>query len=238
MVGEHPGEPESQPSPSHYLAEVGSKLLGSGNHMLQPPQYLRPQAWASRLSQNSLWKHTFGLVWSRRLPKAGHSCWGFSWWWPCSVTDQLDTGAQQMRSEGQIHLQYTGWRVRGEPWFPLALSYCPQPNRIYVAWSPMEKQDKWLLTTVQDLTVWILSVSRKRRAPPLREWKGMCPVSLPSQPPTKEALPSLGADCSASIPDVFSLSHRTRTLHTDLLYSSMVPKPLRRPTNPQSRQPC
>lgn len=107
MVGEHPGEPESQPSPSHYLAEVGSKLLGSGNHMLQPPQYLRPQAWASRLSQNSLWKHTFGLVWSRRLPKAGHSCWGFSWWWPCSVTDQLDTGAQQMRSEGQIHLQYT-----------------------------------------------------------------------------------------------------------------------------------
>lgn len=40
----------------------------------------------------------------------------------------------------------------------------------------------------------------EKESSPLREQKGMCPVSLPSQPPTKEGLLSLSAIYSASIP--------------------------------------
>lgn len=90
-----------------------------------------------------------------------------------------------------------GRRVQCEPWFPLVFSYCPQPSRTYVASSQMEKRDKCLLTTVQGLTVWILSVTQKRKASPLRERKGMCPMSLPSQPLTRG--PSFSQPCLLSI---------------------------------------
>lgn len=44
------------PIPPHLLAEAEFQLLASANHMLQPPQELRLQAWAIILSQNSTWK--------------------------------------------------------------------------------------------------------------------------------------------------------------------------------------
>lgn len=132
MVSEHPGDPESQYNPSHYLPEVGSKLLESGNHMLQPPRYLRPQAWASMLSQNSYFRASLVMKTSKgrafllrfllvvALFKINHR----------SIRHKSSTDEKLRSDPFPVN---RGWRIQCEPWFPLVFSYCPQPNRTYLA---------------------------------------------------------------------------------------------------------